>query len=91
MGIAHTRYIYDEYERFLDLQPIAKRYGNRISDWYRDSNNRLVCRESVDLIGSKYADPDFKSLYKELNGFGLQGITKGYDKEDEIYSFRNKW
>ena len=65
MGLQFSRKIYDPEERYLDLKTILQKYKVEVSDWYKDSEGRLVCEETTS-VHSDMLNINYKEIYPNL-------------------------
>ena len=86
MGLQFSRKIYDPEERYLDLKTILKKYKVEVSDWYKDSEGKLVCDETAS-VHSEMLNINYKEMYETLITLKLKGI----DDKNKIYEFSEKW
>ena len=86
MGLQFSRKIYDPEERYLDLKIILQKYKVEVSDWFKDSEGRLICEETTS-VHSDILNINYKEMYETLFRLKLKGI----DDKNKIYEFSEKW
>ena len=63
-----------------------QKYKVEVSDWYKDSEGRLVCEE-ITSVNSDMLNINYKEMYETLIRLKLKGI----DDKNNIYEFSEKW